>query len=210
MLATILFTVAVIAIAILFLIIGKVSLIKYAAAVCLVWFAAYAILLVGVSLMSSEHLLVKGESKRYCGFYLDCHMATAVSDVKSQKEYKGRTAYGKFMIVGIEVSSDARRASLRLVAPEFRILGEGSNVYEPVKVLSTPTEVFEKRITPDERIKGEIVFEVPESLKKPRLDIRMSDPIDVAFESILIGDEDSLLHKRTYFSLEPGKKVAGL
>ncbi len=210
LLATILFAVAAAAVTILLLIFGKVSLIKYVSVVCLVWFAAYALLLIGVSLSSGEHVLSKGQPKRYCGFYLDCHMATAVSHVKRQKEYKGRTAEGTFVIVGIEVSSNAKRAALGLVAPTFTIIVDESKGYKPIKELSTPMDVFEKRIAPDERINGEIVFDLPESLKTPRLDIRMSDPIGASVELILIGDEDSLFHKRTYFSLEPERNLAGI
>lgn len=210
MLATILFTGAAIAAVVFLLIYGKSSLIKYVAGVCVVWFAAYALILLGVSLSSSEEVLEQGVPKRYCGFYLDCHMATTVTGVNRQKEYKGKTANGMFMIVGIEVSSDARRAELRLLSPKFQIIGGDKKKYEPITGLSTPAGVLEKRIGPDEGIDGEVVFDVPENLQDAKLDIWMADPVDVAIESIVIGDEDSFMHKRTYFSLGPKPNRAHL
>lgn len=209
MLATILFAGALIASSILFLVVGKPSLLKYTVGCCLVWLAAYALALFGVSLSSSEQTLAFHEPKRFCGFYLDCHMATEVSTVRREKEYKGQTAIGGFWIVGIEVSSDARRAKLRIISPRFQVVDEGERRFDPVRLLSTPSMTLERRIGPDERIKGEIVFDLPESVKNPRLDVQMVDPIDVAFETILIGDEDSLFHKRTYFSLQNSDARAG-
>jgi hypothetical protein len=50
-----------------------------------VWFVFYAVMLVCFSLASTEKTLAIGEAKEYCGFYLDCHMHTAVTGVRVSK-----------------------------------------------------------------------------------------------------------------------------
>src|SRR4051812_5078577 len=64
-----------------------------------VWFVLYISMLVGFSLGSSEHTLAIGESKKYCGFYLDCHLHTAVTKVSRTNALGDRTANGEFYIV---------------------------------------------------------------------------------------------------------------
>jgi hypothetical protein len=56
---------------------------------------------------------------------------------------------------------------------------------------------FEKRISPAESFEKEIVFDLPRGVSGPLLDIRAGYPM----EAMLIGDEDSILHKRNYFQL---------
>src|SRR5689334_3801829 len=47
-----------------------------------IWFGFYFVMLLGFSFLSTEKTLAVGEAKEYCGFYLDCHMHTAVTDVR--------------------------------------------------------------------------------------------------------------------------------
>ncbi len=62
-----------------------------------------------------------------------------------------------------------------------------------------------------ESFEKEIVFDLPLDTKKnPRLDIREGSGIDHAIEAILVGDEDSLLHKRYYFSIFGQSQTAAL
>ncbi len=60
---------------------------------------------------------------------------------------------------------------------------------------------FDKQISPTETFEKEIVFDLPANVENPRLDIREGYGIDHAIEAVLIGDEDSILHKRNYFNL---------
>ncbi len=171
-------------------------------AICYVgWIFFYTIILLGTSFLSSETTLGLKKTKSYCGFYLDCHMKTAVSNVDRTREYKGVTANGEYYVVGVEVSSDARRAKLRLLSPKFEVVDANGRRFDPNTVLSTPLLTFENPIGPDETIKGTLVFDLPRNIDNPRLDIRMNDSIDNVFESVLVGDEDSLYHSRTYFAL---------
>src|SRR5437870_2547686 len=61
-----------------------------------VWLAFYAVMLVGFSLASKEKVLAAGEAKEYCGFYLDCHVHTTVTGVRTAKSIGDRTATGTF------------------------------------------------------------------------------------------------------------------
>jgi hypothetical protein len=47
----------------------------------------------------------------------------------------------------------------------------------------------------------ETVFDLPENVSNPRLDIAEGIGVDKVFEMFLIGDEDSLWHKRALFKL---------
>lgn len=52
----------------------------------------------------------------------------------------------------------------------------------------------------------EKVFDLPANVKNPRLDIKEGYGIDHAIEAVLIGDEDSVWHKRNYFALAEQKQ----
>ena len=207
MLATILFTAALFAAAIFVLVIWKVRLLKYVFVAGFVWFLVYGLVLIGVSFSSQEESLSIGDNKRFCGFYLDCHMMAAVKSVERRAEYNGRRAKGEFQVVSIDVFSDARRAKLRLRSPEFLVSDENGNTYSAIPELSTSGSEFEQRIGPPEKISGVLVFDLPKKAHRLRLDVRSSDPIDSVIESLVIGDEDSLFHKRKYFSLEPSAQI---
>jgi len=63
-----------------------------------IWFAFYALMLIGFSIASKERLIAIGDAdgKEFCGFYLDCHMHTAVLDVRKTKSLGARRAIGEF------------------------------------------------------------------------------------------------------------------
>src|SRR5258708_29562550 len=73
-----------------------------------VWLMSYTIMLLGFSLMSDERVLGIGEAKTYCGFYIDCHMHTEVTSVRTAQQIGDTQAKGVFYIVGVRVFSDAR------------------------------------------------------------------------------------------------------
>src|SRR5436305_10658559 len=94
-----------------------------------VWFAFYIVMLVGFSLSSTETTLAIGQSKKYCGFYLDCHIHSAVDDVHRTKTIGDLTADGQFYIVAVKVFSDARRATLGLLAVDAHVVDAGGQEY---------------------------------------------------------------------------------
>ncbi len=64
---------------------------KFVLGAVAIWLVIYAVALIGVSLLSKEKILGLNEPKAFCGFYIDCHMHTAVTDVRKTKTIGNRT-----------------------------------------------------------------------------------------------------------------------
>ena len=177
-----------------------------------IWFGFYFAMLLGFSLFSTEKTLSIGEAKEYCGFYLDCHMHAAVTGVRITKSIGDRTADGEFYIVTVKVFSDAKRATLGLLNVTAKVLDEdGNNYYRDHEAEDQlpPQPRFEKKVSPVESFEKQIAFDLPVDVKNPRLDLKEGYEIDRVIEALVIGDEDSLLHKRNYFELVPENLRAG-
>lgn len=178
-----------------------------------VWAIFYLAMLIGFSVTSKEKELSLNEPKEFCGFYLDCHMHTAVAGVQRSRKIGNKTAEGEFYIVTVEVFSDAVKATLGLHAANATVVDSNGRYYgrdfEAEKEL-TPQPEFEKQIRPEERFRKEIVFDLPRDVTNPRLDIREGILPELVVEKFLIGDEDSLLHKRAYFKLDVSNQTAGI
>ncbi|MBA2620842.1 MAG: DUF4352 domain-containing protein [Acidobacteria bacterium] len=175
------------------------------------WFVFYAILLFAASLSSREKNLSLNEPKAFCGFYIDCHLHAAVSEVRKTKRLGERTTNGEFYIVKVRVSSDAKRATLGLLTVDAQIIDNQNRRFE--RDLQAETQLgeqqpFERRILPVKSFEKQIVFDLPNDAENPRLDIREGYGVDHAIEAVLIGDEDSVLHKRNYFTLEQQLQTA--
>jgi hypothetical protein len=168
-----------------------------------VWFAVYAVLLVSVSLLSEEKTLSLNEPKAFCGFYLDCHMHAAVTNVRKTKTFGNKTAKGEFYVVTVKISSDAKRAEINLWNPQFAIIDAGKRRFERIAELENPEPSWETKVPAGGSFEKEVVFDLPENVQNPRLDVSEGIGIDKMIELFLIGDEDSLWHKREYFSLNP-------
>jgi len=178
-----------------------------------IWFAFYIVALLAVSLTSEERTLSFNEPKEYCGLYLDCHMHTAVTGVERTKTIGGHAANGEFYIVKVKVFSDAKRATLGLLTVDAKVLDDQKNIYErdlAAEAQLPPQPAFERLISPAESFEKEVVFNLPETVENPRLDLREGYGIDHLIEAVLIGDEDSIFHKRNYSTLsEPGAVATG-
>ncbi len=192
---------------------GKAWLAKFVFGGVAVWFGFYFALLLGVSFFSEEKTLELNEPKAYCGFYLDCHMHTAVTAVRTAKTLGDKTAKGRFYVVTVEVFSDAVRATLGLHTVDAHVVDASKLEY--ARDLDAETQLpaqpdFEKQVGPEESFEKQIVFDLPVDVKDPRLDISEGFGIDSIFESFLIGDEDSIFHKRAYFKLSEQNDLAGV
>ncbi len=177
------------------------------------WFVFYAILLFGTSLLSKEKTLHLNEPKAFCGFYIDCHMHTTVTNVRKAKTIGYKTANGEFYVVKVKVFSDAKRATLGLITVDALVVDEQNREFardEQAELQLGEQPPFEKKILPVESFEKEIVFDLPADAKNPRLDVREGYGIDHVIEAVLIGDEDSLFHKRIRFNLEQPQINANL
>lgn len=178
-----------------------------------VWLVFYFAMLFGFSVTSEDKDLALNEPKEFCGFYLDCHLHTSVTDVRTAKTIGNKTANGEFYIVKVKVFSDAKAATLGLLTVDAHVVDGAGSKYDRDTMAEAnlqPQPDFEKTISPVERLEKEIVFDLPENIQRPRLDVREGYGVDRAFEAVLIGDEDSILHKRSYFKLEGQPQTAAV
>lgn len=185
----------------------KVLLRNFVVSGVAVWFVFYAAMLIGFSLTSTEKVLAAGEPKEYCGFYLDCHMHTAVTNVRTAKTLGNVSANGIFYIAKIKVFSDAKNPAidLHLIEPEARVvLPNGGHIERDLVAESTlPTAniKLDQDISNSQTIEKEIVFDVPAEEAGLKLLITEGYGIDKTIEHVLVGDEDSVLHAQTFFEL---------
>ena len=193
---------------------GRTSAATSIAAVGAAWLAAYAALLVITSLASGERTLALGETKRFCGFYLDCHLGLAVERVDTTSQIgEGRHALqagGTFYVVTVRVSSDARRVPLELNQPRAVLVDTEGYRYERVpdaeqRIASAGAPIhLDEWVGPGQSYTRRLVFDVPRGAREPRLHVTEGSPIERAMELAIIGDEDALLHAPTLHALEPG------
>lgn len=185
----------------------KTWLTKFAIGGVAVWFLFYAVMLLGFSFASTEKTLAMNEPKEYCGFYLDCHLHTVVTGVRTTKNIGSLTAKGQFYVVMVKVFSDAKNPAIafRLLKPKTVVIDEKGTLYarndEAEKLLPSAGAQLDQDIKGSETIQKEIVFDLPEGVQNPRLDISEGYGVDKYIEAALVDDEDSILHKRTYFKL---------
>lgn len=183
---------------------GKDWLRKFVFGGVALWFAFYSVALVGTSLTSSERSLALNEPKSFCGFYLDCHLHTAVTGLRKAKTLGSRTAKGEFYIVTVRVFSDAVKATLGLTTLGANVIDASGGHYHrdrDAEAQLAPQPEFERPIGPEESFEKEIVFDLPADVGDPRLDLREGFGVNHVMETVLVGDEDSILHKRNYFKL---------
>lgn len=189
---------------------------KFVAGGVAVWFVFYVIMLLGFSLTSTEKVLAAGEAKEYCGFYLDCHMHTTVTSVRTAKTIGTATAKDKFYIVNIKVSSDARNPAikLRLLEPKACVVMPDKTKIERDTAAEALLPTANVRLDTDmdnrTTIEKEIVFDLPSGPGDPKLLITEGYGIDRNIEHVLVGDEDSLFHGQTFFKLQEQNTTAGL
>ncbi len=180
------------------------------------WFVFYAIALFGFSLTSKEQVLSLNEPKEYCGFYLDCHLHTQVTGVRTAKTIGDKSAQGMFLIIQVKVSSDARNPTIafRLLEPKAEVRDEGGQIYRRMadaeNQLPTAQIQLNQDIKGKETIEKEIVFDIAEPAKDLKLLITEGYGIDKYIEAVLVGDEDSILHQKTVFKVEPQSQMVNL
>jgi hypothetical protein len=185
-----------------------------AALLCLTTFA-YAAALAASAALSRERLLAAGETKRFCGAYLDCHLGVRVEGVERREAIGGVRSRGAFHVVTVRVSSDAVRATLRPERLEFALVDVAGNRYERAhsaeSALAAEAGIepppLERPVPPGGSYAVRIVFDVPPEALAPRLLAREGAGVMGVLERVLIGDEDAFGHRARLLALpapEPG------
>ena len=177
--------------------------------------AGYLLLLTSVSFASSEEVLPPGDMKYFCE--IDCHIAYSLIGVQTAAalgpEMRQISARGKFVIVRVKTWFDERTISAHRgngpLSPNRRkvllVDGRGRG-FAPSSVgqmafdrINGPSTPLTQALRPGESYTTEFVFDVPKDAQGLRLLITEDDP-ETRF---VIGHENSLLHKKIYFGLDP-------
>ena len=176
--------------------------------------AGYLLLLCRVSFASSDEILPPGGWKYFCE--IDCHLAYSLEGAETVAalgpELLQVSAHGKFVIVRVKTWFDERtisahrgngpltpnRRKVILVDDAGQNLApsqEGEAAFYRVSGNSTP---LTQPLRPGESYTTDFVFDVPKDAHGLRLLITEDDPET----RLVIGHENSLLHKKIYFGID--------
>lgn len=153
----------------------------------------YLALIVVGSLTSRSRVLAPGEEKHICE--IDCHLAYSVAAARSESLPGGLVRH----VVTVKVRFDeatisSRRSRTARLSPNRRyvaLVDDAGNQYRG------STEGLSRQLIPGESYTTDIAFEVPMKATGLRLILRNADPETL----VIIGHENSLLHRKTTFRL---------
>lgn len=172
-------------------------------------------ILLTFSLTSDEKMLALNEQKYFCE--IDCHLAYSVVKATASKTLgvgtRQTTALGMFYVVTVKVWFDERTITPRRgnfpLMPDPRAVSVLDNLgreYEPSPDGQIALEESHGKVIPltqplrpGESYTTSLVFDLPTDIKNPRLLIATEGWIT----RFLIEHENSLLHKKITFKLEP-------
>jgi hypothetical protein len=187
---------------------------KLGAGAVLIVAVGYLLLLSGVSFASSEKVLPVGGWKVFCD--LDCHIWYSVAGMEVAAslgpEMQQISANGQFVIVRLktwfnENTISPHRGNRPLVPGPRRVIlvddsgrsfgvsSEGQTALAALGGSSTP---LDQALRPGESYTTDFVFDVPKSARGLRLLITDGD----SATRLVIGHENSLLHKKIYLGLD--------
>jgi hypothetical protein len=175
----------------------------------LVLVIVYGVLLVAFSAFSHERTLALGQEKYFCE--LDCHIAYSVQNVQRVSSIGNTTAEGEFYVVTVRARFDETTIApwrgdrpltpnphnVALVDDRGLALKPSAAGQQAWDAAHGPSASLLQPLRPGESYEATMIFEVPKGVSSPRL-LVSSDGFPMP---VLIGDESSLLHKKTYFAL---------
>ncbi|MGH7545335.1 MAG: hypothetical protein ACREKI_04045 [Gemmatimonadota bacterium] len=181
------------------------------AIVAAVWAGAYALVLLAASLTAPTQVLARGQEKRLCGFYLDCHRIVSVVGVQRVRALDlaggARRAKGLYYLVTVRVRSDAVAREMRLRGPRVHIVDASGRRFsrdleaEQAWARSRrATKTLDDPLPPGRAMTVDLIFDVAAGARDARLVVRPGW-LEQISELFLIGDEDSLLHPPVTFRL---------
>lgn len=216
-------TVFVTGVSILVLLYGSLRRSRLAAGIgaggALMIIAGYGLLLCGFSLASSEKVLPVGGWKYFCE--MDCHIGYSVSGVQTTAalgpEVQQTSAQGQFVIVRIKVWFDEHTISptrgdgpltpnarrIVLVDASGRMYARSSEGEAQLSRVRGEEMTLRRPLRPGQSFVKDLVFDVPKHTLGLRLLITEDDPET----RLIIGHENSLLHKKIYLSLNSAPSI---
>jgi hypothetical protein len=180
----------------------------------LAWLAGagvYTVLLLACSLSSHERVLGRGQEKYFCE--VDCHTAYSVAAVRTVTAIGGQRANGAFYVLALRTRFDENTISpargrelplipnsrrLELVVPDGRRFGPAAVDPATLEALmGARSKPLREALRPGESYETLVAFDVPADAAHPRLLLSSGD-----WETrLLIGQENSFLHRKTYMEL---------
>jgi hypothetical protein len=181
--------------------------------------ACYVLLLCGVSLASREKVLPAGGWKYFCE--IDCHIGYSVSGVQTASvtgpESQQSSTQRQFVIVRLKVWFDERTISpnrgdgpLTPNARRVLLVDANGHAYErspegetKLAHLAGDPGSLRQPLRPGQSFAKDLVFAVPKDATGLRLLITEDDPET----HLIIGHENSLLHKKIYLGLDAAPTI---
>jgi hypothetical protein len=158
--------------------------------------AIYLGLLIGFSLGSRTNILSRGQEKHFCE--IDCHLAYSVVDVKTHNDAVSNVYLVTLRTRFDETTISPHRPEGAPLTPsprEVRLIDSAGREYSPVS--STGTSLMTP-IKPAESYTTQLEFSVPKNATGLRLLLNTTPAWP---DHLVIGDENSWGHKKTYFAL---------
>jgi hypothetical protein len=156
--------------------------------------AAYTLLLIGFSLGSRADVLAQGAEKYFCE--IDCHLAYSVVGVKQQPAPGGTRYFVAVRTRFDETTISARRPRdlpLRPSPRTVQLIDSLGRRYNPESSSGTPLSTS---LIPGQSYVTELSFLVPQNAQGVQLLIGTTSSWP---DKVVVGDENSWLHKKTYF-----------
>jgi len=158
--------------------------------------ACYAALLLGLSAASRPTTLTRGQEKYFCE--IDCHLAYSIVDVNTHPDGSS-TRYLITLRTRFDESTTSpsrpKDAPLTPSPREVLLLDASGREYAPVATQGTPLLT---PLTPATAYTTQLEFNVPRDATGLKLLLCTTPAWPDHF---VIGDENSLLHKKTYLAL---------
>jgi hypothetical protein len=153
----------------------------------------YFALLFGFSAASHESVLAPGQEKYFCE--IDCHLAYSILDAKPEPD--GRLVITLRTRFDETTTSPTRPKDAPLTPSprEVRLVDAAGHEYAPIAATGTPLLT---PLKPADSYTTQLEFTVPKDATALRLLINTAPQWP---DKLVIGDENSLLHKKTYFAL---------
>ena len=169
----------------------------------------YLGVLLGVSFMSTEKVAGGGEDVLFCDLLADCSRRAAVIGVDKRRTLGGppreMIAEGMYYLVTVKVISYAQDPSLKPRDLSGVVMDARGNEYAPFapgqRYVDNPggsKDPFELRVGPSGgSYKRVLVFDLPRDIEQPALVLQEGSFLEHLAELFVIGDEDSLFHRKT-------------
>lgn len=169
---------------------------RYAAVTIGAGAVTYFALLIGFSLGSRTNILSHGQEKYFCE--IDCHLAYSVVEVKTKTGADSNDYLVTLRTRFDETTTSPSRpegASLTPSPREVRLVDSSGRQYAPVS--SSGTSLMTP-LRPAESYTTQLEFRIPKDVSGLRLLLNTAPAWP---DHLVIGDENSWMHKKTYFAL---------